>query len=160
MCLLAVAGEPGLEVCGLEIERGGPSYTVDTLKAINDSHPNSELTFIVGADMALTLPRWREPDALVGLARFAVAEREHGARRDVLRALAPLAADVAFLDMPTVDISSSLVRERVREGGPIEGLVEPAVAAYIAEQGLYRVASGTAATSAKASAAGVGVQAR
>jgi nicotinate-nucleotide adenylyltransferase len=160
MCLLAAAAEPGLEVCGLEIERGGPSYTVDTLRAINDSHPNSELTFIVGADMALTLPRWREPDALVGLARFAVAEREQGAREDVLRVLAPLEAEVVFLDMPAVDISSSLLRERVREGGPIEGLVEPAVARYIAEHGLYRAAAATVASSAKASAAGVGVQAR
>jgi nicotinate-nucleotide adenylyltransferase len=152
MCRLAVGSEPGLEVCGLEIERGGPSYTVDTLRAIDESHPDSELTFIVGADMALTLPTWREPHALVGLASLAVAEREHGARGDVTRALAPLAVDVAFLDMPTVEISSSLVRERVHDGEPIEGLVEPAVARYIAEQGLYRAAADTA-TTAKATAA-------
>jgi nicotinate-nucleotide adenylyltransferase len=138
MCRLAVGSESGLEVCGLEIERGGPSYTVDTLRAIDESHPDSELTFIVGADMALTLPTWREPRALVGLASLAVAEREDGARGDVTRALAPLGADVAFLDMPTVEISSSLVRERVHDGEPIEGLVEPAVAEYIAEHGLYR----------------------
>jgi nicotinate-nucleotide adenylyltransferase len=158
MCRLAVGGELGLEVCGLEIERGGPSYTVDTLRAIDQSHPDSELTFIVGADMALTLPTWREPHALIGLARLAVAEREDGARGDVTRALAPLQADVAFLDMPKVEISSSLVRERVHDGEPIEGLVEPAVAAYIAEHGLYRAEPGTAttamtATTAKAPAA-------
>jgi len=144
MCRLAVSGEPGLEVCGLEIERGGPSYTVDTLRAIDESYPDSELTFIVGADMALRLPTWREPHALVGLASLAVAEREHGARGDVTRALAPLEADVAFLDMPKVEISSSLVRERVHDGEPIEGLVAPAVAEYIAEHGLYRAATGTA----------------
>jgi nicotinate-nucleotide adenylyltransferase len=150
MCRLAVGGEPGLEVCALEVERGGPSYTVDTLRAIDESHPDSELTFIVGADMALTLPTWREPHVLVGLARLAVAEREHGAREDVTRALAPLEADVAFLDMPKVKISSSLVRERVHGGEPIEGLVEPAVAAYIAEHGLYRAAPGTATTATTA----------
>jgi nicotinate-nucleotide adenylyltransferase len=137
MCRLAIAGESGLEACGLEIERGGPSYTVDTLRAINEIHPETELTFIVGADMALTLPSWREPQALVGLARLAVAEREDGAREDVLRALAPLRAEVAFLQMPRVDISSSLVRERVGDGEPIAGLVEPAVAAFIAEHELY-----------------------
>lgn len=162
MCRLAVGGESGLEVCALEIERGGPSYTVDTLRAIEESHPDSELTFIVGADMALTLPSWREPHALVGLASLAVAEREHGARGDVTRVLAPLAADVAFLDMPTVDISSSLVRERVHDGKPIAGLVEPMVAAYIAEHGLYRAGSGTAttATAAKAPASKARVEAR
>jgi nicotinate-nucleotide adenylyltransferase len=146
MCRLAVAGDPGLEVCDLEIERGGPSYTVDTLRAIDESHSDSELTFIVGADMALTLPTWRESHALVGLASLAVAEREDGAQGDVTRALAPLEADVAFLDMPKVEISSSLVRERVHGGESIDGLVEPAVARYIAEHGLYRAESGIATT--------------
>ncbi len=147
MCRLAVASEPGLEVCGLEIERGGPSYTVDTLRAINESHPDSELTFIVGADMALRLPGWREPQALVGLASLAVAEREDGRREDVLRALAPLGAEATFLGMPAVHISSSMVRERVHASEPIEGLLEPAVARYIAEHGLYRptVAAGAQA---------------
>ena len=149
MCRLAVAGESGLEVCGLEIERGGPSYTVDTLRAIDESHPDSELTFIVGADMALRLPRWREPQALVGLASLAVAEREDGRREDVLGALAPLGAKVTFLGMPPVDISSSTVRERVHDGEPIEGLLEPAVARYIAEHGLYRAAAGTGAQAMK-----------
>jgi nicotinate-nucleotide adenylyltransferase len=150
MCRLAVDGDPGLEVCDLEIERGGPSYTVDTLRAIDESHPHSELTFIVGADMALTLPTWREPHALVRLAHLAVAEREDRARGDVTRALASLGADVAFLDMPKVEISSSLVRERVHGGESIEGLVAPGVARYIAEQGLYRAASDTPTTATTA----------
>jgi nicotinate-nucleotide adenylyltransferase len=151
MCRLAIEDEVGLECCGLEIERGGPSYTVDTLRAINDSHPETELTFIVGADMALTLPSWREPQALVGLARLAVAEREDGVREDVLAALAPLRAEVAFLKMPRVEISSSMVRERVRDGEPIGGLVAPAVAEFIAEHELYRAPVG-GATRTKAGA--------
>jgi nicotinate-nucleotide adenylyltransferase len=138
MCRLAVGEEVGLQVCGLEIERGGRSYTVDSLRAIHESHPDTQLTFILGADMALTLPSWREPEVLVGLVGLAVAEREDGRREDVSRALRPLGADVSFLDMPMVEISSSMVRERVYDGEPIEGLVEPAVARYIAEQGLYR----------------------
>jgi nicotinate-nucleotide adenylyltransferase len=138
MCRLAVGGEPGLEACGLEIERGGPSYTVDTLRAIRQSDPEAELTFIVGADMARTLPAWREPRALVELAGLAVAEREDAGREEVLRALASLSAGVAFLKMPLVEISSSIVRERVRAGESIAGLVEPAVAECIAAHGLYR----------------------
>jgi nicotinate-nucleotide adenylyltransferase len=141
MCRLAVESEEekgeGLEACGLEIERGGPSYTVDTLRAIRQSDPEAELTFIVGADMARTLTSWREPRELVELARLAVAEREDAGRDDVLRALAPLGARVTFLGMPPLEVSSSQVRERVRAGEPIEGLVAPAVAEYIAEHGLY-----------------------
>jgi nicotinate-nucleotide adenylyltransferase len=149
MCRLAVGDQSGLQVCGLEIERGGRSYTVDTLRAIHESHPDIELTFIVGADMARTLPRWREPRALIELANLAVAEREAGRREDVLVALAPLRARMTFLDMPMVEISSSLVRERVAADEPAEELVGPAVAAYITEHGLYRAMS---ATKAKASA--------
>jgi nicotinate-nucleotide adenylyltransferase len=141
MCRLAVGSEgeaeAGLEACGLEIERGGPSYTVDTLRAIRQSDPEVELTFIVGADMARTLPAWREPRELVELARLAVAEREEAGREDVLRALAPLGARVTFLGMGKLEVSSSQVRERVRDGEPIDGLVAPAVAEYIAEHALY-----------------------
>jgi nicotinate-nucleotide adenylyltransferase len=152
MCRLAVGSEEeatGLEACGLEIERGGPSYTVDTLRAIRQSDPEAELTFIVGADMARTLPAWREPRALVELARLAVAEREDAGREDVLRALAPLGARVTFLGMPMLEVSSSQVRELVEDGESIEGLVAPAVAAYIAENGLYRTASGDTKTIAQ-----------
>jgi nicotinate-nucleotide adenylyltransferase len=142
MCRLAVGSEQattaGLEACGLEVERGGPSYTVDTLRAIRQSDPEAELTFIVGADMARTLATWREPRALVELARLAIAEREDTGREDVLRALNPLGAEVMFLGMPMLEVSSSQVRERVREGKQIGDLVVPAVAEYIAAHGLYR----------------------
>ena len=141
MCRLAVGGEAGLEVCALEIERGGPSYTVDTLRAIKQGDPQADLTFIVGADMARTLPAWREPRALVGLAGLAIAEREETGREEVLRALAPLGARMTFLAMPMLEVSSSQVRERVKAGEPIEGLVAPAVAEYIAAHALYRGAS-------------------
>jgi nicotinate-nucleotide adenylyltransferase len=160
MCRLAVEDdkEPGLEACALEVERGGPSYTVDTLRAIRQSDPEAELTFIVGADMARTLPAWREPRALVEFAGLAVAEREDAGREDVLRALAPLSADVAFLKMPLVEISSSIVRERVKVGEPIEGLVAPAVAEYIAAHGLYRATSAAEPNTNKYTKAKAGAQ--
>jgi nicotinate-nucleotide adenylyltransferase len=140
MCELACEGEEGLEVSRLEVDRPGPSYTVDTLREIHAQAPSDELTFIVGGDMAATLPRWREPEAILGLATLAVAERE-GVEREVLRAgLSRLdgAEKVTFIDIPRVDVSSSMLRERVRDGRPIGHLVPDAVARYITEQGLYR----------------------
>ena len=138
MCQLAVQGEAGLSVCAVEIERGGLSYTVDTLRSIHASHPDAELTFIVGADTACTLGSWREPQQLLELAHLAVAARAGAARRRVLDALAGVGApDVSFLEMPAIEVSSSMARERVARGEPVEELVGPAVAGYIAEHGLY-----------------------
>ena len=144
MCRLAVEGRDGEAVCALEISRGGPSYTVDSLRAIHASHPHAELTFIVGADVASTLPSWREPRELLELAGLAVAERTGAQRAAVQEAVAGLqpraraaGGAVRFLAMPRIDISSSQVRERVAAGEPIEGLVAPAVASYIAAHGLY-----------------------
>jgi nicotinate-nucleotide adenylyltransferase len=146
MCRLAVASAPGLSVCALELERSGPSYTVDTLQAIHASHPHSELTFIVGADTAATMPSWEEPVELLELAGLAVAARTGASRREVratLEALVPAAQkgpprlDLRFLDMEKVEISSSMARERAARGEPIEDLVGVPVARYVAEQDLY-----------------------
>jgi nicotinate-nucleotide adenylyltransferase len=147
MCRLASEEEEWLGVSRIELDRGGPSYTVDTLREINAQAPGDELTFIVGGDMAATLPQWREPQEILALATVAVAERE-GVERAVLReGLARLgsAERVTFLDIPRVDVSSSMVRERVRDGRPIRHLVPDAVAAYIAEHGLYRDPAGSGA---------------
>jgi nicotinate-nucleotide adenylyltransferase len=139
MCRLAVLGEPRLAVCTLELERPGPSYTVDTLKSIHASDPDAELTLIVGADMAQTLGSWRDPQEILGLARLAVAERDGSTRRVVLDALSPLgrADRIVFLPMPPLDVSSSLVRRRLSSGDPIDELVGPDVARYISEHELY-----------------------
>jgi nicotinate-nucleotide adenylyltransferase len=144
MCRLAVDGVAGLSVSAVEVERGGLSYTVDTLTFIHASHPDAELTFIVGADTASTLPSWREPARVLELARLAVAARAGAERRRVLDALSGLgvADDVSFLAMPAIDVSSSLVRSRAADGKPIDELVGPAVAAYIAEHRLYRAGAG------------------
>lgn len=139
MCRLAVAGQPRLSASALELQRPGPSYTVDTLRVLHAEHPETELTFLVGADVVRTLPEWREPRQLLELAELAVALRDAGGEHDVRRALVDLPrARVRFLAMPPLRVSSSLVRERVRAGEPIDALVGPAVAAYIAEHGLYR----------------------
>jgi nicotinate-nucleotide adenylyltransferase len=141
MCALLVKETPAISACALEINRGGVSYTVDTLSAIHASHPDAELTFIVGADTASTLPSWREPARLLELATLAVAVRNGAGRGEVLHSLEALRVDperVRALDMPQLDVSSSRARERVAAGDPVEELLGREVAAYIAEQGLYR----------------------
>ena len=144
LCELAVEDEERLAVSTLEVDRGGASYTVDTLRVLHDLEPEHELIFIVGGDMAQSLPSWREPEAILGLARLAVAEREGVRREDIARRLDPLHSgdQVVFFDMPRIDVSSSAIRRRVAEGRPIRYLVPDRIAAAIAERGLYRQPAG------------------
>lgn len=146
LCVAAATGDPELEVSRLELERGGPSWTVDTLRAVHARSPGDELTFVLGGDQAQGLPSWREPEAIVDLAHMAVAEREGVGREDIRERLAGLVPDdrLHFFDMPRLDVSSSDVRRRVAAGRPIRHLVPDAVAALIAERALY--SSPTAAT--------------
>jgi nicotinate-nucleotide adenylyltransferase len=142
MCRLATAGDTRFEVSDLEVRRGGASYTVATLEELHETRPEDELTFIAGGDMAASLPEWREPERLLELARFAVAERDGAERDEIERRTADLPGRerIVFFDMPRLDLSSSEVRTRVATGRPIDDLVPPAVAAYIDEHGLYRTA--------------------
>jgi nicotinate-nucleotide adenylyltransferase len=144
LCRLAVGDDDRLAVSTLEVDRGGASYTVDTLRLFHDLEAEHDLIFIVGGDMAQSLPAWREPEAILQLARLAVAEREGVRREDIARRLEPLHAGdrVLFFDMPRIDLSSSAIRRRVAEGRPIRYLVPDAVATAIAERGLYRQAAG------------------
>jgi len=140
LCRLAVLEEDGVEVSALEVQRGGSSYTVDTLREIHARAPEDALTFIVGGDMAQSLPTWREPEAVLSLATLAVAEREGIRRHDIAGRLASLsgAEQVRFFDMPRLDLSSSDIRRRVAAGRPVRHLVADEVAEYIEQHGLYR----------------------
>jgi len=144
MCELAAGEVSGLAACGLEVERGGASYTVDTLRSIHATHADVRLTLIMGADTARTLGSWREPAELLALAELAVAMRRGTAHADVQETVTSIVggrgqAPVSFLQMEITDVSSSMVRERVARAEPIEELVGPGVAGYIAEHGLYRL---------------------
>jgi nicotinate-nucleotide adenylyltransferase len=140
MCRRAAAGDQCLGVCDIELERPGPSYTVDTLRELNAREPESELTFIVGGDMALSLSEWREPEQVLALARLGVVERAGAARADIEARLAPLGAEgrIDYFAMPRLDVSSTELRRRVSAGLPIRYLVPSAVAEYVEEHGLYR----------------------
>jgi nicotinate-nucleotide adenylyltransferase len=148
LCRLAAAGDDGLQVSDLELGREGPSYTVDTLRALHERSPEDELTFIVGGDMAASLPSWREPREVLRLARVAVAERGEARHRDLGAALDPLhdGTRVVTFTMPRLDLSSTDIRRRVAEGRPIRHLVPDPVAAAIAACGWYAPAPATKTT--------------
>jgi nicotinate-nucleotide adenylyltransferase len=139
LCRRAVADDDRFEVSRIEADVPGRSFTVDTLRQLHESGPEDELTFIMGGDMAYSLPAWHQPEAVLSLATLGVAEREEIRRADIVEQLAGLAgADrIRFFDMPRLDISSSAIRRRVAEGRPIRYLVPGAVADYIASEGLY-----------------------
>jgi nicotinate-nucleotide adenylyltransferase len=145
MCRLAAAGDERIEVSELEVDRGGPSYTVDTLRALHEASPQDELTFVAGGDMAASLPGWRQPEEVLRLARFAVAEREWAGRGEVEWALDGLHGRdrVVFFDMPRIDVSSSAIREGIAAGRPVRDLVPDAVARYIEQHGLYGAPAGS-----------------
>jgi nicotinate-nucleotide adenylyltransferase len=139
LCRAAAAKDERLEVSRLEIDRGGASYTADTLREIHAGSPGDELTFIVGGDMAYSLPAWREPEVVLELATLAVAERDGTRRDDIAATLATLpgADRVRFFDLPRIDVSSSAIRRRVREGRPIRYWVPDDVARLVGARGYY-----------------------
>ena len=140
LCRLAVAKDERFEVSRLELDRGGPSYTADTLREIHALSPGDDLVFIVGGDNAERLGSWREPETVLELATLAVAEREGIRRTDIAARVAALhdGTRIVFFDMPRLDVSSSEVRRRVRAGRPIRYLVPDDVARIIGARGYYR----------------------
>ena len=139
LCRLAVNGDSRLTVSDLEINRDGPSYTVDTLEELHSQAPESELFLILGGDVAAGLPSWHEPERVLSLATVAVAKRRGTGRTAVDEALRSLPGGerAQFFQMPRIGVSSTLVRRRARAGVPNKYIVPDAVAAYIEEHGLY-----------------------
>lgn len=141
LCRRAVAGDPRLGVSRVDADRPGPSYTVDTLRELHERAPEAQLIFIVGGDMAHSLPTWHDPEGVLALAELGVAEREDVRRADIVSRVSGLrgAERLRFFDMPRIDVSSSLIRRRVAAGLPIRYLVPDGVAQHIERSGLYRV---------------------
>jgi nicotinate-nucleotide adenylyltransferase len=137
MCEWAIGDDARFAPSRIELERPGFSYTADTLRELHSVRPDDELVLILGGDQAVALPSWHEPTEVLSRATVAVAEREEWRRSEVLDAVGKLGGEVTFFDMPRVDVSSSLVRRRIREGKPIRYLVPDKVAAHIAARSLY-----------------------
>ncbi|GAB6933975.1 nicotinate-nucleotide adenylyltransferase [Calditerricola satsumensis] len=131
MVELAVADHPAFRVCDIELRRPGPSYTVDTVRALRRQHPDAEFYFIVGADMAADLPNWRAIDELKTLVRF-VALGRPGYARPVLPGI-PL----HWVDMPLLALSATELRRWIRAGRSVRYLVPEAVRQYMEAHEVY-----------------------
>ncbi len=146
LCQAATADDDRLGCSRVEIDRPGPSYTVGTLRARREERAeDEELVLILGADQAVELRSWRDPEAVLELAEVAVAERADLGPEAVLARLEGLAGAerLGFFSMPRIDVSSTLVRRRVADGLPVRYLVPDAVERLIVERGLYRATVGT-----------------
>jgi nicotinate-nucleotide adenylyltransferase len=139
LCRGAVNGDERFAVSDIEMRRGGPSFTVDTLEKLHSQTPDNELFLIVGGDVAAGLPSWHKPERVLSLARLAVAKRRGTSRAAVDAALQGLPGGErsTFFQMPRIGVSSTMIRRRVRAGEPIRYLVPDAVAAYIHQHKLY-----------------------
>ncbi len=140
MIRAAVRGHAGFEVSTLELERSGPSYTVDTLLEFARRDPRAERFLIVGGDMFDLFPKWRAPELILALATLVVALRP-GARRPRRSRWDEVGRGVRWLDNPALEVSSSAIRERAAAGRSLRYLVPDAVARYAERHALYRRAA-------------------
>jgi nicotinate-nucleotide adenylyltransferase len=158
---LAIRGNPHFEVDPLEIERGGASYSVETLRAIGDRIAPEKPVFTIGYDAFAEIDSWREPEALFELAHFAVITRPPGARasltdwlpRCIRNAVEPdedgrvvrhrrANTWIRLLDIPALDISSSDIRLRLRDGRSLRYLLPLTVAEAVEKSGAYTAPKG------------------
>ena len=145
MCRLAAEGHPRLQVSDLELTREGASFTVDTLKALCEQHPDTKWYLITGADMFVTLRSWYRFEEIARMAVLCTVPREGTDSQQLTDYAASLMADgiECYVDSrPVMTVSSTELRRRVTAGESLSGLVPEAVAEYIAQQGLYLQSAG------------------
>lgn len=144
---LAIASNPYFEISTVDVDRPGPSYTVHTISIMQEQMgQETEIFFIMGLDSLAELPTWHQPERLIESCRL-VAVKRPGVEIDLaeLESSVPgIASRVDIIDMPEVDISSSELQQRVRDGLPIKYQVPEEVETYIMEHGLYRPSAGSA----------------
>ena len=138
MTVIATSSNPHFRVSRADIDRGGPTYTVDTLRTLQQQYASAELYFITGADAILEIFHWKDPEEVLALAHFIAATRP-GYDLDRFRAEEPTRhPKVSVMTIPALAISSTDIRERVRQGRPILYLVPEGVKEHIEKVGLYR----------------------
>lgn len=135
MTRLAAADHPGFEVSELEMRREGPSYTVETLRHLQEERPDVAYHLVIGGDSLRGLPDWHRPEEIVERVPIIVYRRPGAEPTEVA---ARFAGRVQFVDAPLLELSSTSIRERIRHGRSIRYLVPEAVRTYIEEHGLYR----------------------
>ncbi|GAA3646800.1 nicotinate-nucleotide adenylyltransferase [Microbacterium marinilacus] len=134
MTVIATASNPRFTVSRVDVDRDGPTYTVDTLRDLKASRPDADLFFISGADAVAQILSWRDHDELWDLAHFVAVSRPG----HVLDVESLPSTDVSQLEVPALAISSTDCRDRVRRGFPVWYLVPDGVVQYIAKHHLYR----------------------
>jgi nicotinate-nucleotide adenylyltransferase len=144
----AAAGDERFSASRLELDREGPSYTVDTLRELKQEHPDDELVWILGGDQAAKLKGWREPEKVLELATIAATERGAWRRAGIFVEAAHLrnSERLKFFEMPPIGLSSTLIRRRVARGQPIRYLAPDAVVDLIEARGLYSEGAPVAAS--------------
>jgi nicotinate-nucleotide adenylyltransferase len=129
MLELSIKGNSVFRIEKNELERSGPSFTVDTMKILNERYPNHQFFFIIGADMIEYLPNWHKIDELMKLVQFVGVQRpEYSSKTDY---------PIIYVDVPAFDVSSSMIRERVQQGMTIRYLLPDSVIDFIRENHLY-----------------------
>lgn len=142
MVRLAIAGKDVFELSTIEVERPGPSYTVETLEVLRRQlGPEVDLFFLLGSDALADFPRWKEPHRVIEMCRL-VAFSRPGFRLPPLEQFEEKVPGISerliFAEAPVIDVSATEIRSRAAVGLSIEGMVPPAVGQYIREKQLYR----------------------
>jgi nicotinate-nucleotide adenylyltransferase len=141
MTRLAIGGNAHFEISTLEVERPGPSYTVDSVEELQQTHGDAQLFLLMAADSLAHIDEWREPDRLLSLIEWAVGPRPGTELPDadaLRRRFGSAAGRIHLLEGPSLDVSASAIRRRVAAGQTIRYLVPQAVEELILEKGLYR----------------------
>ena len=137
MTVIATASNPLFQVSRIEVDREGPTYTVETLRTLKAEH-DADLHFITGADAILEIVQWKDPDEALSLAHFIAATRPGHDLSRLEAAAAEHHPRVTVMKIPALAISSSDIRQRVREGRAIRYLLPEGVKSFIEKAGLYR----------------------
>ncbi|CAB4551622.1 MAG: nicotinate-nucleotide adenylyltransferase [Actinobacteria bacterium] len=134
MTKLAVAGHSNFQISTIDIDRAGPTYTIDTLQELGNLEPGAELFFITGADSLSGIGSWKQVEKLWPLATFVGVSRPGHS----LKAPAYAEARIELLEIPALSVSSTGIRAKVNSGESIDDLVPEAVSQYIKDQNLYQ----------------------
>jgi nicotinate-nucleotide adenylyltransferase len=142
MVVIATSSNPRFMVSRLEVERDGPTYSVDTLRTLREERGDVDLFFITGADAMLEILQWKDPEEALSMAHFIAASRPGYDLSRFERGAPAEHPNVTVMQIPALAISSTDIRERVAAGRPIRYLVPEGVQTYIEKAGLYREGGG------------------
>lgn len=130
MVKLSIKDNKNFECLDIEVKRGGKSFTIDTLKELRKRYPRDDLFLIIGSDLAEDFTSWKDYKEIIKIAKVLVARRGEFLKNNEFGFL--------FFDIVQIDVSSSLIRERIKKGLSIKYLVHPAVEKFIKKKGLYQ----------------------